>query len=495
MIRKILERYPLKTQRFLEILIPATTWGIITLPFWLSFRHPAVVAYFVIGFAIYWFYRSYILGVNGLRSYLKLSAHIRVDWLSEAKKLPNWEKIHHLVIIPEYKEPLSLLRETLSNLTKQDFPHQQISLVLATEKRDPQAGQVSRILKKEFSHDFAHFWVTSHPNIPGEVKGKSSNIAWAGKWVSQKLESLGFDLTKMTVTSCDADSLLHPKYFSYLTWLFLNDQDHDYHFYQAPVMFYNNIWKIPLPGRIINTIGTIFLLAKLSQKERLINFSTYSLSLATVKTVGFWGTDVIPEDYHLFFKTYFKLGEKVSVVPIFLPVLADAAESTSWWRTFINQYEQIKRWAWGVSDDPWVIKNYFLHPEIPFWDKTLKIFHLLEDHIVWPTNWFILILGGSIPPLLNLSFARTVLGHNLFRLSSLILTFCIIFLIFIIILDIRLKPPRPASFPRWKIPLLYFQWITLPVVGFFLSALPGLDAHTRLMLGRRLEYRVTEKIR
>ena len=31
-------------------------------------------------------------------------------------------------------------------------------------------------------------------------------------------------------------------------------------------------------------------------------------------------------------------------------------------------------------------------------------------------------------------------------------------------------------------------------ISFFLSALPGLDAHTRLMLGKRLEYRVTEKV-
>jgi len=34
----------------------------------------------------------------------------------------------------------------------------------------------------------------------------------------------------------------------------------------------------------------------------------------------------------------------------------------------------------------------------------------------------------------------------------------------------------------------------LPVVGLVLCALPALDAHTRLLFGRRLEYRVTEKV-
>jgi hypothetical protein len=34
----------------------------------------------------------------------------------------------------------------------------------------------------------------------------------------------------------------------------------------------------------------------------------------------------------------------------------------------------------------------------------------------------------------------------------------------------------------------------MPIVGFFFGALPGLDAHTRLMLGKYLEYRITEKV-
>jgi hypothetical protein len=34
----------------------------------------------------------------------------------------------------------------------------------------------------------------------------------------------------------------------------------------------------------------------------------------------------------------------------------------------------------------------------------------------------------------------------------------------------------------------------MPIAGFFFSALPGLDAHTRLMLGKYMEYKVTEKV-
>jgi hypothetical protein len=54
-------------------------------------------------------------------------------------------------------------------------------------------------------------------------------------------------------------------------------------------------------------------------------------------------------------------------------------------------------------------------------------------------------------------------------------------------------PPRP---PEWGLPrrtLSYLQWIGLPFVGILFSNLPALDAQTRLLTGRYLEYRVTEK--
>ena len=465
------------------------------MPVWLSFWHPALVAYFVIGFDVYWFYKSFTLAFNAISAYLTLSAHIKVDWLALVKKQNGWEDIHHVIIIPEYKEPITLLRETLTNLLKQDFPHSQLSVVLATEERDHHSYEIANTLKKEFGGQFELFTITTHPALFGEIAGKSSNMAWAGREVAHIFSEKGIDLSRVTVTSCDADVLLHPKYFSYLTNLYLSDPDRLYRFYQPAIMFYSNIWRIPLPGRVLNTISSMFNLSLLKQSKRLVNFSTYSTCLQTVKEVGFWGVDVIPEDYHLFFKTYFTFGEKVQTKPIFLPVLADAAESTSFWRTMINQYEQYKRWAWGVSDVPFVLKNYFTKTDIPFWDKTIRVLYLLEQHILWPTNWFILTLGSTIPPLLNPSFARTVLGHNLSQISSGILTVSIIFLVAIIILDMYTKPPRPASFRAWHIPILYLQWLTLPVISFFLGALPGLDAHTRLMLGSRLEYRVTEKIR
>lgn len=493
-MRQIFTKYQHAIDRGLEIAIPGLSWVLITMPLWLSFWHPALVAYLIITFDVYWFYKSFTLAYFAIRSYLTLQAHIKVDWLSEAKTLKGFNDIHHVIVIPEYKEPIHILERTLKNIVSQDFPKSRLIVVLATEMKDEEATKTGELLEKKFGKIFGSFIITRHPLVTGEVAGKSSNMAYAAKYIVPILKEKNIDITNTTITSCDADAMLHPKYFSYLSCLFLKDPKRMYHFYQGAILFYSNIWRIPLPNKMFNTISSIWNLSLLSQPNRFINFSTYSLSLKTVIDAGYWDPDVIPEDYHMFFKVYFTKGKDVNTQGIFLPVLVDAAESHGMIKTFINHYEQSKRWAWGVSDIPFVIRNAFLHPEIPTLDKTRRILMLLEQHVLWPTNWFILTLGSTLPPLVNPVFGRTVLGHNLSRFSSGILTMSTIFLIIVFIIDWRMKPPRPKDYAMWKLPFLYLQWFTLPFISFFLSALPGLDAHTRLMLGKRLEYRVTEKI-
>lgn len=493
-MRQFFLRYPNKTRRLLELLVPGFSWLLITMPFWLSFWHPALVAYIIITFDVYWFYKSFSLAYYAIRSFLTMSAHIKVDWLAKASELAGFDRLYHVVVIPEYHEPIHILKRTLTNLAHQEYPKDKLIVVLATEAKDPQANETARELSKEFGSSFGKFLVTKHRLTVGEVAGKSSNMNWAARRVASRLRAWKIHMKDCTITSCDADALMHPKYYASLAYHFLTDPERYYHFYQGAILFYSNIWRIPVPNRFLNTLASIWNLALLSQERRLINFSTYSLPLQTAANVGFWSVDVIPEDYHMFYKTYFRFGDRVAAKPIFLPVLGDAAESHGFFSTMINQYEQSKRWAWGVSDIPFVIRGIILGNTIPLADRLVRIILLLEHHIFWPANWFLLTIGSAIPPLINPAFGRTVLGHNLSQISSAILTMSTVALIVVFIIDLRIKPPKPKEFATWRLPFLYLQWFTLPIIAFFLSALPGLDAHTRLMLGKRLEYRVTEKV-
>ena len=80
------------------------------------------------------------------------------------------------------------------------------------------------------------------------------------------------------------------------------------------------------------------------------------------------------------------------------------------------------------------------------------------------------------------------------KVSSFILTLCLFFLVIIIIVDSKSRPERPQGERGYRRIIEYLGWPLLPIIGFFLGALPGIDAHTRLMLGKYLEYRVTEKV-
>jgi hypothetical protein len=237
-------------------------------------------------------------------------------------------------------------------------------------------------------------------------------------------------------------------------------------------------------------------LSTLARKDRLINFSTYTASLKMIDTIGYWDTDVIPEDWRLFFKAFFALDGKVTVEPIFLPIMADAAEAEGVWSTYSNQYEQVKRWAWGVSDTPYIVSRWVMADTIPFWEKTIRVFRVLEDHFLWPVNWFAITIGALLPPLLNKDFSRTIIGKTLPQVTSGILTLCLLALLVMIIHNNKMRPSKGG----FRIPILSFvlealEFVTLPVVGLFFTAIPGIDAHTRLMLGKYIEYKVTEKVK
>ena len=87
--------------------------------------------------------------------------------------------------------------------------------------------------------------------------------------------------------------------------------------WQSAIQFYNNIWRLPMITELFNRVSSVVQTGVLMRSDRLINFSTYSLSLKLADKIGYWDTDVIPEDYRLFFKAFYATKGKVEVEPIF----------------------------------------------------------------------------------------------------------------------------------------------------------------------------------
>src|SRR5258708_7692298 len=477
-----------KIQRVLEILPGFVSWNLILFPYWGIFVIPTVVAYFILFFNIYWFYQSFTIGITIIISHLRIQAAINYDWVADLKSFPDANKVCHVVIIPTYKEPLHILQRTLNSLKNQELDRTQLIVVLAMEFKEPEEDRLQKVfaLKKEFGSVFGDFVITVHKLTPGEVAGKASNERFAAIFVRKNMT---LDMKYTTITSCDADHVYHRKHFACLSFKFLDNPKRYNFFWQPGVLFYNNIWEIPALTRVQNTLGSIWNLSQLPRKDRLINQQNYSLSFKLLEEVDYWDADKIPEDWGIFFKAYYKTHGKIEVEPIYLPLFADSAQSTSFFKTLKVQYEQLKRWAWGVSDDPWIIKYYFLTDDIPFLDKTMRVMYVIQSHFLWPVNWFFITIGLTIPTLIRPAFGRTTLGFLVPKISSTILTISLVFLVLMIIVDSFYKPKRPAHFPLWRALLTPFQLLLIPIAGFFFSALPGLDAHTRLMLGKYIEYK------
>jgi len=494
---KLLSKKERIIQRLLEILPGFFSWNVILFPYWGIFVIPNAVAYFILAYNIYWFYQSFSIAITAFLSHIRIQASINYDWVKDIKEFPDWKRVKNVVIIPTYKEPIHILERTFQSLANQSLPTKQIIPVLAMEAKEDEKDRVEKvkILKKKFEKKFGGLYVTVHTLTPDEVVGKASNEKHAATWFKKNvIDKEKLDINYFTVTSCDADHKYHPNHFAVLTFKFLDNPSRYNYFWQPAIMFYNNIYELPAITRVPNTLGSIWNLSQLPRKDRLINQQNYSLSYKLLDDVGYWDADKIPEDWGIFFKAYYKKAGKVEVEPIYLPLHADAAQSHSFFSTLKNQYEQYKRWAWGVSDDPWIIKSYISTPGMPFFDKTMRLVYVLWSHFMWPVNWFVITIGLTIPTLLNPRFGRTTLGFMVPKLSSLVLTIALVFLVIMLIFDNIYKPKRPEKFPLWRAILMPFEFILMPVAGFFFNALPGLDAHTRLMLGKYLEYRVTEKV-
>jgi glycosyl transferase family 2 len=482
-------------RRILEILPTAAVWLIITSPVWGALFVPAGLGFFLILFSIYWLWKSAMFAAGVLIGFWRLHHAQRRDWIAAAADLDGYAGLRHLVVVPTCGESEDIVADTLHYLSLQDFPLERISVVIAFEERDAMAPARAQRLSARFGSLFENFMVTFHPDLPGEVKGKSSNLTWAAqRFHDEYIATRRIDPERLIVTVCDADSRLHHRYLGALAHDVLTSPDGKLHIFQPAILFYANHWRLIAPLRALNSIYSLWELARMVPTHRLVTQSTYSLSWSAVRDVGYWDTDVIPEDSHMCFKVLFNLGARVKVRPIFLPVYADAAEGPTLRRTFANQYHQILRWAWGVSDIPYVVVGALRAPNLPWRVKLMRVVWYVEEHIMWPSHWFLLTLGGLVPRLVNPAYAHSPLGMWQSGLVSAIMGMCLPCLGLVILIDWRLRPEHPEGEDLIDVLIGWGSFALLPIFGLVLCALPALDAHTRLLFGRRLEYRVTEKV-
>jgi hypothetical protein len=406
--------------------------------------------------------------------------------------------VRHMVVVPNYREPLDVLRRTLDALALQHRAAERLFVVLGMEERESGARAKGEMLASEYADSFARVHVTVHPpDLPGEVAGKGSNEAWAARHARDLLDEMGWDPELVTLTSCDADSLLHPTYFSALSALFAEHPKRHSAMWQAPLFYYNNMWEVPAPIRFTTWFGQIGQLAELAMPfYAAMPISTYTLSLRLAEDIGWWDTDVISEDWHVYLQCHFQRQGDMRLEPVFLPTSADCTGGPTWMRAMHNRFTQVMRHSWGAEDVGYMLREMSRRSDRSL-RSVARCAQVLHDHVARVVTWFYvigayLLAVGAHPVYGGLTEG---LGADLPGVRVLGSMFAIGAAALLTTIGIELwRNPPPPHTSLVKVALeLAFMWALLPLTGLYLGTLPAMRAQTRLMLGRQLAFVVTPK--
>ncbi len=462
------------------------------LPFWM--------AIFILFFDTYWLLKTIYLSLHLRSTFGTMRENLKKSWLPEVKKIAGWEKVRHLVILPMYKEPYEVVRETFEMLTNVNYPLDNFIIVLATEGRAGAEGQsVASRIKEQYGTKFRNFLVTTHPaDIPGELAGKGSNQAWAAKEVKKLLiDPLRINYEDILTSVFDIDTQVNKDYFARLTYVFLNTPDRQHSSYQPIPLFVNNIFDAPALARVVSFSCTFWQMMNQARPERLTTFSSHSMPFKALTEIGFWTTDHVSEDSRIFWQFFMHYGDW-KVTPLNYPVSMDSNVTSKFWKTMVNIYKQQRRWGWGVENVPYMLYGFVHDTRISIRKKIYWTFNVIEGFHSWATNCIILFVLGWLPAMLGGNrFNTTLLARNLPHITRSVMTLAMLGVITSAALAVALLPPKPKWFKSWHYLLYVLQWILMPVTLIVFGAIPGLEAQTRLMLGGkfRLGFWVTPKSR
>jgi len=529
---KLIRHHP--AWRWIECIPGIITWLAFIVPILGSIFFPAVTATIIIIYTMIWFFRSFRMTFNLVKSYNLSQKALRTDWnrllaylenskkldyaiqkkspqskncleaklktqISELQKIGEFKKpseIFHAVLYVTYKESYELIRESVKSYAQSSYDSKRLILVFGCEESDQEnALKISQKIEKEFGKHFKKFLVTIHPkNIPGEIKGKSANATWAAKKLQIYLDENGIAYENIMLSNFDADTVVHRDYFSELTYKYLTTKNRVQMGYQPTHFFHNNIWDVPFFTRMIALGCTFWRMAESMEKDKYKSFSSRSLSFQMAVDCDFWDPAIIPEDSRQYWTAYLIYNGAHKLVPIYCPIYMDAVLSETYVKTFFSQYKQLRRWAWGVCDFPFVTINVWKHKQLDLKTKLYQTVDFVKNSFFWATGPILITFTGFLPGILNSDFRNTVLAYNLPHVMSNILTLASTGIIACAIISLKLVPYNKERGIFGSV-ILVAQWLVIPVISIILSAIPAIDAQTRLIFNKKLEYQVTQKSR
>lgn len=529
-----------KCQRLLEILPGALSWTIIIGICVLSIARPLAAAVIMIAFLLYWLLRLIYMNIFLVLSYFRLEIEKNTDWmgriaaidqltsqqpvfcdwgkisglknkisarmhcrqlinLKKSSNLPPLSKdIFHLVILPVIRETIDIVGPGIEAIRKGAYPLKRVLIILALEETASDKVKLDMTkIKEKHKDDFLDFFIVTHPaNQPDEAKVKGANTTFAAKYAAGYFAKHHIPFENVLVSCFDADTVPNFDYFGCLTYYFMVSPDRLRSSYQPIPVYHNNIWEAPGFARIIDIGTSFFQLVEATNSRKLVTFSSHSMSFKALVDVDYWPVDMISDDSAIFWKAFIHYDGDYQAVPIYTTVSMDIATGPTKKKTFLNIYKQKRRWAWGVENLPIVIRAFLESKIIPLDKKVTYGYKLLDSFISWATWPFLLLLGSWLPAFFaSKEFSSSTVYYTAPRIRDTIYGLASLGIVICMMISLSLLPKKKIKYGLLLKVQHTFEWLFIPVIIIILSAVPALDAQTRLMLGKYMEFFVTEKYR
>jgi Glycosyl transferase family group 2 len=355
---------------------------------------------------------------------------------------------------------------------------------------------------KTFEGQKLNVIITQHPDgLVGEIKGKSSNEDWAARQVSLFVKSAEFDPEMCVITSFDADSRVGTNFFQILSFHYCHCENRLVTGFQPMPVFSNNLFDVDLLPFLVGINTTFWTMIQYSLLDGLHFFANYSVPLVLAQRVDFWQRDIIAEDALFFSKCLIKTDGEFQVIPSFNHFNSDNIESENYWQTIVNQYNQLRRWAWGgIESFPFKFYNFFVLPgsKIDIRHRISLVFNDWYSHFCWSTLPVVFSLIVFLPALVNLEFAKSTIAVNFYELLfyfSLISYVSLGVVIFIIFVFIYPKAAMNDEINKvtWQHKLNILIPILISPFIMFVWGPPAIDAQIRGVFGKYMGYWVTPK--
>jgi len=526
------QRKPL--YRFFEMLPAIVSYGAIVLLVVLSAVNPLLAAIYLMLVIITMIVKAVGIAIHTIAGRNRLEAAQRVDWhqrlmdlevpaqslsgyqshhqttfgykthidnlehvASQPERYPKPSQLYQAVIIAAYNESLEVIEPTLESVATTTYDNDKMIVIFAYEERGGKdIEKTAKYLEDKFKDKFGIFKLVKHPmDLPNEVRGKGGNITYAGQFLKELCDKQQINYTDVIVTTLDCDNRPHQSYFDYVAYEYIVHENRQHLSYQPIALFLNNIWDAPAPMRVVATANSFWNIISSMRPHSLRNFASHSQPLEPLVGMNFWSTRTIVEDGHQYWRSYFYFKGEYSVVPIYVPIYQDAVLSNTYVRTLKAQFIQLRRWAYGASDVPYVAVRVFTKTrQAPFWEGFARFARLLDSHVTLASVAILVAVGGWVPLLVNTQAAHDIAAHQLPEVISGVQRFATIGILIMVFLSFKMLPPRPERYKRRRSVWMVLQWALLPFIGLIYSSLSAFTSQTLLFLGRYLDkFDVTEK--